>query len=501
MLLNMQPMPAAAAAPSESARPVKQSVEDFAVGKKLPAPRTLPGSDRKIAPLTSEMKPTEPKSLAGTSATTGAGISFSGDATRASAANNLYCTPYISHETSVVPVRTGPYSDTSYMAGVQCNFVLDHMYGVSGAIDRSPYYQGEIGYIGREFAHSGDSGSSFGGFRVQGDRFDGGRQVEIVLELVLVASAIWVACDPLPGLRYLLCEGLGTKTMHVVVGTAAFSTGLAPPVIRYAALGDSYSAGNGAPTDLDLTLAPDCRRSTQTYSYRLTSTRLPLGGRGESLPIDVPFLGACSGARIEHFDTAQPEARTAQRKFVSRGNDRLVTLTFGGNDLGFTDRLESCFKGYCADEPLLAQADLTALQGRLTALYRNIRSHMRADGLLAVLSYPAVLPNPNDPQDYQRDFVRCTAVNNFLSDRELRRIYEAATQIKEVIAAAVAATGDPRVRFIDTLDAFRGHRVCAPDDQLWAANISYTTTSDTFHPNPAGYQEMARQVRAQLGLG
>lgn len=502
LLVNVQPVQAEperenGIAAAGKANPGQRPDDVFTPEPKLPDAKVIPGTDEKIAPLTSELAPAEPKAQAG--ANTAAGLTFAGDGS-ASGVNDYACVPSIYGSTFVGDdAQIGPYSDTFYTADVSCNFWLEYIYGVSAAVDWSPYYEGEIGYVGPAFEGSGSYGASQGAFEVQGDRYDGGRAVEVILELYLVASAPWAACNPVPGLRYLACDGLGTLQLHVVLGTGPFGTGLAPPVIRYTALGDSYSAGNGAPTNVDVSTAPDCRRSTQAYSYALTGGRLP-GERGQPLPIDLPTHKPCSGARIADYLTPQPEAGTAQQDWVNPYRTRLVTITMGGNDLGFTDRLTDCFTGYCADAPLLTQADLNAVQARLTAMYQLIRSKMRPDGRLVVLSYPAVLPNPDDPGDYQRGSGNCPIVNTLLSDGELRRIYEAASQLNNVIATATFLTGDSRVQFVDNLNAFRGHRVCAPDDQLWAAGISFPTTSDTFHPNPAGYGQMAGQIRSQIGI-
>ncbi|MEJ3750808.1 SGNH/GDSL hydrolase family protein [Actinomycetes bacterium KLBMP 9797] len=488
--------------PAGKADPAKRPDGVFDPEVRRPQSKVLPGNGKKVAPLTSKLEPTEPKALPGAEKASGTGLAFPGGAGTNSAAADYTCTPSIYGSTTVGNDGTiGPYSDTFYTADVQCNFYLEGIYGVSAAVDWSPYYEGEIGYVGTEFAVSGSYGASQGAFEVQGDRYDGGRQVEVILELYLVASAPWAGCFPIPGLRYLLCEGLGTLQLHVVLGTGAFSTGLAPPVIRHVALGDSYSSGNGTPTNVDAGSAPDCRRSTSTYSYQLTSGLLPLGDRGQYLPIDTPTLRACSGARLEHMYNPQPQSGSAQLDWVNLYRTRLVTLTIGGNDAGFTDRLTTCFTGYCADAPLLNPADLVALQDRLWSLYQTIISRMRPDGRVVVLGYPAVLPNPDDSGDFQRDSGNCGIVNTFLSNEELRRIYEAAVQVNNVVANAVFLAGDSRIQFVNTRDAFRGHRVCAPANLLYAAGITFPTTSDTFHPNGAGYAEMARQIRAQIGVG
>jgi lysophospholipase L1-like esterase len=502
LLLNVQPVQAeperaSGIAAAGLADPAKRPDDQFTPGAKRPDSKVLPGTDKKIAPLTSELKPTAPKALSGASKANG--LTFSGGGST-SGVTDYACTPSIYGNTYVGnDAQIGPYSDTFYTADVSCNFFLEYIYGVSAAVDWSPYYEGEIGYVGTAFEGSGSYGASQGAFEVQGDRYDGGRSVEVILEMYLVASAPWGACNPIPGLRYLACDGLGTLQLHVVLGTGPFGTGLAPPVIRYVSLGDSYSAGNGAPTNVDVSTAPDCRRSTFSYPYGLTGFRLP-GDRNQPLPIDLPTHKACSGALYDNFINAQAGTDREQRAWLSPYRTRLASITLGGNDLGFTARLTDCFLGDCSGAPLLDDTRLAAMEIQLGILYRDILRNIRPDGRVVVLSYPAVLPNPDDAADYQKDSGNCSIVNTFLSNDELRRIYAAAYFINQMIGVAVRQSNDPRIVFVDTLDAFRGHRVCSPDSIRWAADVSFPTTSDTFHPNSAGYGQMAARIRSAAGI-
>jgi hypothetical protein len=188
-------------------------------------------------------------------------------------------------------------------------------------------YDGTLLYVGTPFSFSGYYyGASAGALRIPGDSYDGGRQVEIIFELYLLAPSglIWGACGPLPGLRYLACDGLGTDLLHIVVGTGVLGTGLAAPVIRYVALGDSYSSGTG--TGSYYGDGTSCRRSPLTYSNLIAGKIL--GG----LPIDVPTIKACHGARIS-------DLYVTQVGWLNSNRTRLVTVSIGGNDLGFATTL------------------------------------------------------------------------------------------------------------------------------------------------------------------
>lgn len=471
--------------------------------KQLPQPQVVPGTGEKIAPLTSALKPTEPTALAGAGKAGGGALKTDAKVTPVGGGGTqaYNCMPSIYGGTWVGNDATiGPYSDTVYVADVSCNFWLEYMYGVSAAIDWTQYYAGETGYVGTAFSGYGSYGASQGAFEVQGDLYDGGRYVEIILELYLQASAPWAACNPIPGLRYLLCSGLGTYMLHIVVGTGAFWTGLSAPVVRWAALGDSYSAGTGASSYLGSPNPPECRRSLQTYSYRVGGGGLRIGDRGERISLDTPNLKACNGAKVVdmYFTQHSAGAETRQLDYVTR-RTRLVTLTLGGNDVGFVPRLRTCVTSNCSGAPLVSGDEAARLQDDLVRLYQTIRSQMRHNSLLVVMSYPAFLPNPNDGADPQPSVTRCPIVNSQIDTAELSRIYEAAVLIDNTIAGAVARLGDPGVRYVGVVDAFRGRRICSGID--WANGVNLLDIPETFHPNDGGYVEMASRLIVGAGIG
>lgn len=477
----------------------------FAPKLTRPGPVDVPGKGTQPAPFTTPLKPTATTALPGSEKTranalapgktVGAGPSLR-RVDGADEPTQWYCEERINKSTSLNADPDNYSATVQYTAQLGCNFYLDYAYGVAGIFDRSRYWDGDLLNVGTPFEfYQWYSGQSSGGLQIPGDWYEGGRQVEVVFEVYLLApyGVYWGACNPLPGLRYLLCDGLGTDLLHVVVGTGTFDTGLAPPVHRYTALGDSYSSGTGAFPYLGGGNPPSCRRSNSTYGYDIA------GDGFYGLPIDRPDLKACHGGRIDDIYRAQnPLTEFAQIEYV-KPYTRFVTVSIGGNDLGFATKLRDCALSDCADGgPLVTPAELSATQSRLTALYRDVRSRMRSDGYLVVLSYPAFLPNPDDPVDPEPSVGRCPATNSQITSAELRVIYQATVQARDMIASAVAATGDPRVLFVDVLDVFRAHRVCSADP--WSNGVEALDPEDSFHPNARGYQAVADRLRTALGL-
>jgi len=214
----------------------------------------------------------------------------------------------------------------------------------------------------------------------------------------------------------------------------------------YVALGDSFTAGQGAPPYLP----GPCMQSRYTgyptiaavFSvYRLTANK------------------ACSGATIA--DTG------AQLQGVS-SSTALVTLTVGAIDAGSNAVLAACAPDPASAQCQQAIADATArlpLVGQqLAGLYATIAATL-PNARVVVLNYPRLF-NPGVAP--------------------LGDIVNTATDaLNQVIQAAVAATANPRIVSVDVTQEFDGHGIGSrvpfiaftPSDPLAVAN---------FHPNALG---------------
>jgi pyrrolidone-carboxylate peptidase len=121
-----------------------------------------------------------------------------------------------------------------WFAALQCNFFLSRIDAISGVIDRSESFNGEsfdgrvIGLGTPDSRVEDFEAFSIGAIGVLARTYNGARRIEVAFEMFLLAppGVIWTACNPIPGLRYLVCDGLGTEDLHVALGTGAFGTGL-----------------------------------------------------------------------------------------------------------------------------------------------------------------------------------------------------------------------------------------------------------------------------------
>ncbi|MET3921999.1 SGNH/GDSL hydrolase family protein [Arthrobacter sp. UYEF20] len=255
--------------------------------------------------------------------------------------------------------------------------------------------------------------------------------------------------------RTALAAGLATVAM--TMGLAAVPAEAAEK-INYIALGDSYAAGQGAGPYLD-----DCFRSENTYSELADDAK----------SIKLVTNAACSGK------TTQDVLKTQLKKLNK--STELVTITAGGNNLGFGDIVTNCgsadpaFAAACAQASATATALLVSgqLAGDVAAMIQSVQA-AAPNAKIVVTGYPYLFDPLNlDPADPMTPFIyRATA----LADGLNRSI---------ALAAGATDTEDNQVQYVDVRAAFAGHGINS--ERPWI-NGAIPGSPDSFHPNAKGYQ-------------
>ena len=143
-------------------------------------------------------------------------------------------------------------------------------------------------------------------------------------------------------------------------------------------MGDSYASGQGA----DNYSGGSCRRSANAY-WALLHNRLRHG-----LTSSASEFVACSGATTADVRAHQLGALDP--------TTRLVTLSVGGDNLGFSGVVKSCVKpgGTSCKQALrdhVNTSSLRRLRASLRAIYSDIRSRATSATVL-VLGYPQLTP-------------------------------------------------------------------------------------------------------------
>jgi lysophospholipase L1-like esterase len=257
--------------------------------------------------------------------------------------------------------------------------------------------------------------------------------------------------------------------------------------ISYAALGDSYSSGEGAGA-YDPTPA-DCHRSAYAWP-RLVAQHL-----AGLLSMPSQGLVACSGANSNALAgqvTGQPDQIAAL--LALRPRPTLITVTMGGNDIGFADVLRDCYVDFyflrqCAgDDTLKAAAHKVAEETPI--LENDFREILQADpnASLLVVSYPNLFPpKPSDVYG-------CP----WLSDADLIALNKLEADLNQKIDDAARLSG---AKFANVTPALDGHEACTKDS--WIYPIGRQDKSEggyqqDGHPMEPGQQAIARLVAKDI---
>ena len=244
-----------------------------------------------------------------------------------------------------------------------------------------------------------------------------------------------------------------TATLAATPSQAAGST--------YVALGDSFSSGTGTRAKVD-----SCYRSPYGYPSLLA----------DQLKLRLDYQ-ACQGA-----DTA--DVRTRQLGALDRRTS-YVTMTVGGNDIGFADVLTECaLPGWMSDCDGHIAAALTTLRtqlpGRLDTLYAEIDSRA-PKATVAVASYPYLFMGED-----------CDLAT-FFSPGEQADINAGTAELDELIKARAGTAG---FTYVEVRDDFLGHAVC--DSPEWINGFS-SPIEESYHPNRLGNAAYAAAIAPALG--
>ena len=257
-----------------------------------------------------------------------------------------------------------------------------------------------------------------------------------------------------------------------------------PPQIRLAALGDSYSSGNGTPG-----ASGDCARSPQAWPELVPDLVNQMAGRSIIQP-DVDLL-ACSGAESNGPSTEEEDlpAQVLALKAL-RPVPTVITVTTGGDDgrndgVGFRKVLTRCVGpvslAYC-DEAFTDEYDwIRKNEPRiLEEAYRSITAADRAARVLAV-GYPHIFKRGDGCNGYSASDV---AEFNTLTDSLNSAIRRAAARV-------------PGVTYVNTTGVFAGHELCSKDP--WAVSPrNILRRHDWLHPNAGGQEAIAEEVSKSI---
>lgn len=239
----------------------------------------------------------------------------------------------------------------------------------------------------------------------------------------------------------------------VAVGATLF---LATPAnatssVHYVALGDSYASGLGAGSLISS--SGSCDRSTKAYSALWATAHAPA----------TYTSVACAGATTLTVNSSQLSTLSSATT--------LVSITIGGNDVGFSNIMETCALEGTSDCVAAVQTAenfaQSTLPGRLDTTYDGIHSHA-PNAVVVVLDYPA--------------FYQLGTFCLGLSATSHAKLDEGINLLDSVISAAASRHG---FIFGDVRSRFVGHQLCSGGTK-WLHALNITDIPESYHPNASG---------------
>lgn len=250
-----------------------------------------------------------------------------------------------------------------------------------------------------------------------------------------------------------LAVAMVVAAVPVVALAALASPAQAAAPVDYVALGDSYSSGVGAPPYL----SGGCNRSNNSYAAQWANTH----------SVSSFSFPACGGATTADVQATQVASVTAATD--------LVTISIGGNDVGFADTMVSCTLG--GDSTCVnavnngIAATNNTLPGRLDATYAAIKARAPLARVI-VLGYPRLISPTGSCGLFNLSTTKRTALNN------------GADVLSTVIGARAAAAG---FTYLDARGPFSTHGACGSSP--WINGLNLFALGDSYHPNTAGYTQ------------
>jgi len=253
--------------------------------------------------------------------------------------------------------------------------------------------------------------------------------------------------------------------------------------LRLAALGDSYSSGEGAGDYYAGTNGPTgCHRSQHAWALQLSKY---VGNHDVSMPSQEYFLacsGAVSSALKDSFKGEEAQVDALQHLLPK---PTLVTLTMGGNDLGFADVVADCAKAFLHRTNCIKDGTIAGVEAKLPAEEKILASdyidvHLAdPDATLLIVGYPRIF----------EDTSTCLTITPV----EEKALNVLTGDVDDMIARAAAADN---FSFVPDLGAFKDHEMCTKDPWLYEIGVLRNLNDDQqqAHPNTLGQEAIAKAV-------
>ncbi len=247
----------------------------------------------------------------------------------------------------------------------------------------------------------------------------------------------------------LAAATISAATLGLLAAAPAAS---AQSSVNYVALGDSYSSGVGAGNYTSA--SGSCDQSPNAYPQLWASANVPGSFVNET----------CSGATTSSVISGQLGA-------LSSGTT-LVSITVGGNDVGFSSVMETCVlesTSSCVSAVDNSENEVaTQLPGELNSVLGDIKADA-PNARVVVLDYPRLYDLSKSGSCIGLSTTDRTALN------------QGASELDSAVQAAAGRYGDV---FADVQAQFAGHQIC--DSSSWLHSVNFLDLGESYHPTASG---------------
>ena len=299
--------------------------------------------------------------------------------------------------------------------------------------------------------------------------------------------------------------------------------------LNYLALGDSFTSGQGEVihkgtyNQYSIKEANSCKNNTLSYPYLLaqkwgynstTFKSVACGGtvvysdyfkspsvyNGQNNRIKLTNLETSETIQHKALDAFIPGI-TPQLEFVKKYQPSTITITGGGNDIGFSDIIKYCATphwevifvnntcDYAKDGSELSKTLNDSIRyqyGNTVRLINTIKKYS-PDSRIIYVGYPTFLGS---------NFFGCANQVVGLSTKERAMVDDSVIKLNNIIKQAVR---DTYVKYADIENSLVGGRLCEGADYVTGIQAigpvkggrDGTLLDDMFHPNAEGHKRMA----------
>jgi lysophospholipase L1-like esterase len=287
--------------------------------------------------------------------------------------------------------------------------------------------------------------------------------------------------------RALTALGSVTILLGLLLAVPGVASASAP-FRSYVALGDSYASGPFIP--YQRTDPVGCVRSDHNYPSLVA----------KALHASAFTDASCGGATT--VDMTEPQSvlfGSNPPQFAALEPDtRLVTVTIGGNDIGFSDIVLRCaaaglvhpFGTPCRDQYTAKDgsdelaARIAATAPKIAGVLDGIRQRSPRATVLLV-GYLRILPDSGG----------CWPLVPFASG-DVPYLDGVERQLNAMLGAQAAAH---HATFVNPYPASHGHDVCEAPAAKWVEGVIPTSVAFPVHPNASGMAAVAGVVLGALG--